>query len=140
MILFKIYIYICIYILLLEHLFQDNVLELKLYISNERTTKLRTYCLVTGYTGDTCDTNINECQSDPCFYNGQCVDLLNGYRCENCPPGTSLQLFSMKGNVRRGLIVERGIKHMYVSTRRKKDLVLSERRKKYHWGLMYIVL
>ena len=33
-----------------------------------------------GFTGNTCQTEINECQSDPCFH-GNCTDLINGYNC-----------------------------------------------------------
>jgi len=32
--------------------------------------------------GFNCSENINECESVPCQYNGTCVDLVNGYRCE----------------------------------------------------------
>lgn len=36
--------------------------------------------------GDNCSVDINECESDPCQYNGTCVDRVNGYVCE-CIPG-----------------------------------------------------
>lgn len=36
--------------------------------------------------GGNCSVDINECESNPCQYNGTCVDLVNGYRCE-CIPG-----------------------------------------------------
>lgn len=42
----------------------------------------RCVCLP-GYTGANCEIDVNECASQPCF-NGQCVDLVNSYRCENC--------------------------------------------------------
>ena len=35
----------------------------------------------TGYTGIHCESNINECQSDPCQNKAVCTDLINGYRC-----------------------------------------------------------
>jgi hypothetical protein len=38
------------------------------------------------FQGVTCETNINECTSDPCWNNGQCQDKVNGYLC-NCRPG-----------------------------------------------------
>ncbi|XP_019635893.1 PREDICTED: von Willebrand factor D and EGF domain-containing protein-like [Branchiostoma belcheri] len=38
-------------------------------------------CVCPGYTGDECETEIDECQSDPCVNGGTCVDLVNGYNC-----------------------------------------------------------
>ena len=38
-----------------------------------------------GFTGQVCDVNINECQSNPCV-RGMCVDQINGFAC-NCPAG-----------------------------------------------------
>jgi hypothetical protein len=38
-----------------------------------------------GYTGTNCDTEIDECASNPCV-NGQCLDAINSYVCE-CEPG-----------------------------------------------------
>ena len=37
-------------------------------------------------TDTTCETNINECDSDPCEHNGTCEDQINGFTC-NCPSG-----------------------------------------------------
>ena len=31
-------------------------------------------------------SEINECNSNPCYNNGTCIDLLNGYHC-NCSVG-----------------------------------------------------
>lgn len=42
-------------------------------------------CLA-GFTGLHCETNINECASNPCANGGICIDLVNGFRCE-CPRG-----------------------------------------------------
>ena len=36
-----------------------------------------------GYTGANCEIDVNECASQPCI-NGQCVDLVNSFKCENC--------------------------------------------------------
>ncbi|XP_021365829.1 sushi, von Willebrand factor type A, EGF and pentraxin domain-containing protein 1-like [Mizuhopecten yessoensis] len=34
-----------------------------------------------GYTGDTCDIEINECDAGPCLYNSTCQDLVDGFLC-----------------------------------------------------------
>ncbi|XP_078575183.1 uncharacterized protein LOC144861265 [Branchiostoma floridae x Branchiostoma japonicum] len=39
-----------------------------------------------GWLGDTCQIDIDECQSSPCPQNATCVDHVNGYTCQ-CPPG-----------------------------------------------------
>ena len=41
---------------------------------------------VPGYTGLTCETEINECLNDPCENNGNCIDLIGRFRCL-CPAG-----------------------------------------------------
>ena len=41
---------------------------------------------VPGYTGLTCETEINECLNDPCKNNGNCIDLIGWFRCL-CPAG-----------------------------------------------------
>ena len=39
-----------------------------------------------GYSGTTCDVNIDECQSQPCQNGGQCQDLIAQYSCQ-CASG-----------------------------------------------------
>ncbi|KAK3103766.1 hypothetical protein FSP39_021728 [Pinctada imbricata] len=39
-----------------------------------------------GFTGKACETNINECASNPCRNGGSCIDGVNRYTC-NCLPG-----------------------------------------------------
>ncbi|CAH3179809.1 unnamed protein product, partial [Porites evermanni] len=39
-----------------------------------------------GYAGAQCQTNINECSSNPCLNGGSCTDQVNGYTC-SCQPG-----------------------------------------------------
>lgn len=43
--------------------------------------------LINPPTGEQCDVNINECNSNPCMSGGTCVDKVNGFHCL-CPPGT----------------------------------------------------
>lgn len=35
-----------------------------------------------GFGGLRCDTNVNECSSNPCQNGGTCVDGINGYNCQ----------------------------------------------------------
>ena len=37
--------------------------------------------LVTGWSGTFCDQQQNECESNPCYFGGTCVDLVGGFRC-----------------------------------------------------------
>ena len=47
------------------------------------------YCLCeTGYTGRLCETDYNECDSNPCLHGGRCADHNGYYKC-HCPPGYS---------------------------------------------------
>ncbi|XP_070180749.1 fibropellin-3-like [Littorina saxatilis] len=43
------------------------------------------HCLA-GYTGDNCQTDIDECASSPCQNGGSCADQVNVYTC-HCPAG-----------------------------------------------------
>ena len=38
-------------------------------------------CVIIGYTDVYCETEINECSSDPCQGQGNCTDLLNSFSC-----------------------------------------------------------
>lgn len=51
-------------------------------------------CLCFPFPGETCFTNIDECESQPCQNGGRCQDLVNGFLC-HCLPGYS-------GNLGRG--------------------------------------
>lgn len=39
-----------------------------------------------GFTGDRCETDIDDCQGDPCLNGATCIDLVNQFRCQ-CVPG-----------------------------------------------------
>ncbi|XP_042289870.1 protein eyes shut homolog isoform X1 [Thunnus maccoyii] len=39
-----------------------------------------------GFTGTNCETEVNECESNPCRHNGTCSDLVGHYECQ-CPTG-----------------------------------------------------
>ncbi|KAL3282925.1 hypothetical protein HHI36_006083 [Cryptolaemus montrouzieri] len=57
--------------------------------------KLNCFCLlkysnIYSYflSGDLCEIDLNECDSNPCLNNGTCLDAVNGYLCR-CPSGYS---------------------------------------------------
>lgn len=77
-----------------DALFQWDAMEEMKCSSCLQTGSRLISCLVTYFAhfplcvcvGGNCSVNIDECESDPCQYNGTCVDLVNSYRCE-CIPG-----------------------------------------------------
>ena len=38
------------------------------------------------FSGASCETDVNECASNPCRRGGTCEDQVNGFTC-SCPPG-----------------------------------------------------
>ncbi|XP_031550252.1 fibropellin-3-like [Actinia tenebrosa] len=44
----------------------------------------------TGFTGQNCETNIDDCFDNACYNGGSCVDQVNGYTCQ-CVPGRTGQ-------------------------------------------------
>lgn len=42
-------------------------------------------CIVSGYRGQNCEINIDDCPGHNCQNGGTCIDGLNSYTCE-CPP------------------------------------------------------
>jgi len=56
---------------------------------------------VNGYEGPYCESEINECLSDPCQNGGTCIDLFDAYLCEctefflgdNCEKGEKLMWY-----------------------------------------------
>lgn len=46
----------------------------------------RCNCNGTGFTGDRCEVDIDECDSEPCQNNATCSDLIKDYNC-TCAPG-----------------------------------------------------
>jgi alpha-tubulin suppressor-like RCC1 family protein len=51
-----------------------------------------------GFSGSLCQTNINECDSNPCFNGGSCNDLVNGFSC-TCTSDYSGNLCQSLANV-----------------------------------------
>jgi hypothetical protein len=54
-------------------------------------------CL-SGFSGDICQTNINECSSNPCQNGGTCVDQINSFTC-SCPSGFTGTMCQNAGTV-----------------------------------------
>ncbi len=44
--------------------------------------------IFSGWTGQYCESEVDECRSNPCKHGGECTDLSGGYKCK-CPKGTS---------------------------------------------------
>ena len=38
-------------------------------------------CSDTGFKGDQCETNIDDCESSPCQHGSTCTDLIKDYQC-----------------------------------------------------------
>ena len=48
------------------------------------------YCyLYKGWTGDTCEENVDECENSPCENGGMCMDMPGNFLC-GCPMGEFL--------------------------------------------------
>ncbi|MBE7326251.1 calcium-binding EGF-like domain-containing protein, partial [Nocardioides sp. Y6] len=43
--------------------------------------------IVSGFSGEMCQIDIDECSSTPCLNGAKCIDRPNGYECE-CAEGT----------------------------------------------------
>ena len=45
------------------------------------------FCLCpAGYSGDSCEQDVDDCANQPCANHGKCIDQINYYICE-CQPG-----------------------------------------------------
>ena len=42
--------------------------------------------IFTGWTGDTCEENVDECENSPCENGGMCMDMPGNFLC-GCPMG-----------------------------------------------------
>lgn len=58
----------------------------------QRRTKNRTpcycyfCCTISGFAGELCNYEYNECESNPCLNGGQCIDHISGFSCK-CTAG-----------------------------------------------------
>lgn len=43
-------------------------------------------CFPSGFAGELCDYEYNECESNPCLNDGECIDQIGGYECK-CSKG-----------------------------------------------------
>lgn len=49
-------------------------------------------------TGKDCQIDVNECETNPCKNGGECVDLINRFRCI-CPVGFAGDLCEVSRNI-----------------------------------------
>lgn len=56
--------------------------------------------LTTGFTGEMCQVDIDECASTPCHNGAKCLDRPNGYECE-CAEGE--KFLSLTATTNRGI-------------------------------------
>lgn len=81
------YIQSIFYLLIVICIFCINCLQISKYKPPICANFYRYTCeCIQGFTGAHCETDINECASNPCANGGVCIDLVNGFRCE-CPRG-----------------------------------------------------
>lgn len=50
--------------------------------------------LTTGFTGEMCQIDIDECVSTPCYNGAKCLDRPNGYECE-CAEGSVIKMICL---------------------------------------------
>ena len=69
---------------LVSSLLKNNDIQIVFLISSS-TRDYHCYC-EDGYTGDHCQTDWDECWSDPCLNGATCIDQVADYNC-SCAPG-----------------------------------------------------
>ena len=86
-----------------------NLVRLFILVATVSAMALFAGCCSPGFTGSACETNIDECASNPCTgpFAQSCVDGINGYTCncikpyyvgENCTKGLVSNITSTASN------------------------------------------
>ena len=63
-----------------SYLYRNSTVNYLCVITQDLVNDFHCNCL-NGYTGEYCETNIDDCESNPCGQHGFCTDQVGGYFC-----------------------------------------------------------